>query len=74
MKFDGTIPHVTQPFTGKRFTIVYFTRRWWLSVKPHTAQFVVDLGFLLPTEEYLGEGGKMAGAPSKMAGASVATC
>ena len=38
--FDGTIPHMTMPFVGKRYTIVYFTGKIWLSTKPHNVGFM----------------------------------
>ncbi|CAE7031882.1 lkhA [Symbiodinium sp. CCMP2592] len=52
LKFDGNTPHMTMPYTGSRISIVYFTRKGWLTMLPETKDTLETSGFMLPGEDY----------------------
>eukprot|EP00439_Symbiodinium_sp_Y106_P033725 s692_g4.t1 len=51
--FDGNLPHKVLPFSGRRYTLVYFSklRGWSVGHNPQSphAKLLVELGFPLPT-------------------------
>merc|ERR1712048_147636 len=47
--FDGNRAHEVEPFTGERYSIVYFTARGYGRVKKVDARFLAKLGFPWPT-------------------------
>ncbi|CAE7938265.1 lkhA [Symbiodinium necroappetens] len=52
LKFDGNTPHMTMPYQGSRISIVYFTRKGWLTMLPETKDTLETSGFMLPGEDY----------------------
>jgi len=79
LKFDGNTPHMTMPYTGSRISIVYFTRKGWLTMLPETKDTLETSGFMLPGEDYQSlcttkedaqaQAKKVAKAPRKIASA-----
>jgi hypothetical protein len=47
---DGTVPHMTLPFEGERFSVVYFTNKWTRHTAPSSATVreLKALGFSRP--------------------------
>lgn len=46
--FDGNTPHCTLPFSGTRFTLIYFTHCSQSILKREDRLFLDDLGFAMP--------------------------
>lgn len=53
LKFDGNRPHMTMPYQGSRISVVFFTRKGWLTMLGQTQVSLEALGFQLPGEDYL---------------------
>uniref|UniRef100_A0A7S3K1F6 Uncharacterized protein n=1 Tax=Aureoumbra lagunensis TaxID=44058 RepID=A0A7S3K1F6_9STRA len=51
VQFDGTMPHATMEFTGKRITLVYYTARNLIKIPPDEIDRLRDeFGFPLPKQ------------------------
>lgn len=49
--FDGNSPHCTLPFSGTRFTLIYFTHCSQSMLRDEDRVFLTDLGFAMPQSE-----------------------
>lgn len=47
-KFDGNIPHLTCPFEGERYTIIYFTNQSYGRLKKNGRERLIRMGFKVP--------------------------
>merc|ERR1719272_197390 len=50
LKFNGTVPHATMPFTGSRISLVYFSRKGCLRIMPDSRELLERMNFMLPGE------------------------
>ena len=48
VRFDGNLPHMTMPFDGVRYSLVYFTRTDWHQSGDSQKVELRELGFHLP--------------------------
>ena len=48
--FDGNKPHAVEAFQGRRISIVFFTRKEWLTMSQEQTQRLREYGFPIPPE------------------------
>merc|ERR1711924_396327 len=65
LHFDGTISHMALPFHGNRFSIVYFSRKRFETMKPELIQVLEDLDFRTPKAGDTGLSDRVAGPASE---------
>ena len=45
LKFDGNVPHAVVPYDGQRYSVVFFTRRGWLKMRPDARERLLEFDF-----------------------------
>lgn len=49
VNYDGTEPHATLPFTGDRYTLIFFSHQTHPKLKDEDREYLLGLGFPLPS-------------------------